>query len=256
MRKLKVAMAQTYAVCGNTEYNLQKCLAYIDMAGKQGADIICFPELMHTGYLLDEEAAWRAAESQQDAEFRARISVAAEKNKIQVIYSYIEKTADGLYIAAMLFDKQGSVVGNYRKIYLWDKEQSIYQHGKGIPVFEADGVKIGILICYDIEYPETARELWKQQADVIFAPMHFWTIDYLRKYLQAMAFYNTIPVIAVNALEADGSKSGCSMAWDCLGQKLAECAECTEELKIVDISLEDTTTQRRIHREEYRESIL
>lgn len=249
---IKVAVAQYKAKVGEMEENLERCLSYIDKAGSKGADIICFPELCHTGYGLDKQHAMQAAQRAGNIDFQERLSACAAKNNIYVIYSYIEKDEkDRLYISAMLLDRRGALIGNYRKCYLWAAyEQNIFTSDMHFPVFETEFGKLGILICYDMEYPETARMLWKQGADIIFVPMHFWTIDYMNKYAQAIAIYNTVPVIAVNGVADD--KESCSKVLDEYGNVLAECAAKQEDFVICEVEAGNWSAQRSVHWEEFK----
>ncbi len=250
---VKIALAQLRAKLGDTENNLVRCLSYIDRAGGENADIICFPELCHTGYGLKQEDVVKVAQKEGEIDFLEKLCASAAKNRIYVIYSYIEKDDKGnLYIAAMLIDKKGKLTGTYRKCYLWGAyEQNIFASDDHFPVFLTEFGKLGILICYDMEYPETARELWKQGVDIIFVPMHFWTIDYMNKYAQAMAIYNTVPVVAVNGVSDD--KESCSKVLDEYGNVLAECKAREEDFKVCEVQVGGESTQRRIHREEYKE---
>ncbi len=251
-RMLKTAVAQFKAQPGEMEKNLKRCLAYIDRAGGAGADIICFPELCHTGYGLERDQAAQAAQKAGSIAFQKQLSECAARNHIYVIYSYIEKDEkDRLYISAMLLDRKGALTGNYRKCYLWaEYEQSIFTSDMHFPVFQTELGRVGILICYDIEYPETARMLWKQGADIIFVPMHFWTIDYMNKYAQAIAIYNTLPVVAVNG--AGDDKESCSKVLDEYGNVLAECAAKGEDFLICEVEVGSQSAQRRIHWDEYK----
>lgn len=252
-KKVKIAVAQFRAKLGDTENNLERCLSYIDSAGSDNADIICFPELCHTGYGLEREDVVKAAQKAGEIDFLEKLCAGAAKNRIYVIYSYIEKDDKGnLYIAAMLIDKKGKPAGTYRKCYLWGAyEQNIFSSDDQFPVFLTEFGKLGILICYDMEYPETARKLWKQGVDIIFVPMHFWTIDYMNKYAQAIAIYNTVPVVAVNGVADD--KESYSKVLDECGNILVECKSREEDFVICDVEVGGESTQRRVHREEYKE---
>ena len=249
---LKVAIAQFRAKLGDTEDNLNRCISYIDRAGSEGADIICFPELCHTGYGLEKDDAVRVSQKAGDIDFQEKLCACAARNHVYVIYSYIEKNdKEDLYIAAMLVNRNGQPAGIYRKCYLWgDYEKNIFSSDYHFPVFNTEYGKLGILICYDMEYPETARMLWKQGVDIIFVPMHFWTIDYMNKYAQAAAIYNTVPVIAVNGVADD--KESCSKAFDECGNVLAECKAKEEDFVTCNVELGKESTQRRVHREDYK----
>lgn len=251
-RKINVAVAQFQAELGAVESNLKRCLDYINKAGERGADIVCFPELCHTGYGLNEKQAHVKAEIFSDTLFM-ELSSCAAKNNIYVIYSYIEKDErDNLFISALLLNREGIIIGNYRKCYLWDSyEQKIFSSDVNFPVFQTDFGKIGILICYDMEYPETARKLWKQGVDIIFVPMHFWTIDYMNKYAQAAAIYNTIPIVAVNGVADD--KESCSKVLDEYGNIIMECKAKGEDFQVCQIEVGKDSKQRRIHMEEFKE---
>lgn len=251
-KKMDIAVVQFRAELGETGKNLERCLHFIDLAGSRGADMVCFPELCHTGYGLTAEQAHKVAQRAGNIDFLDQLSACAAKNRTYVIYSYIEKDdRDRLYISALLLDREGHLTGNYRKCYLWgDYEQGIFTSDSHFPVFQTEFGKIGILICYDMEYPETARILWKQGADIFFVPMHFWTIDYMNKYVQAAAIYNTVPVAAVNGVADD--KESCSKVLDEYGNVLVECKAKGEDFVMCRVEIGRESGQRTIHREEYK----
>lgn len=247
---LNVALVQFSACLGEPQKNLENCIKYAIKAADEGADVICFPELCSTGYTCNPTLVERMAVQQDLADFIIPLSETAQKYKIVIIYSYIEKTKQGYHISAAVFDKDGSYRGSYRKCYHWADEKAVYTGDEEFPVFQTAIGKIGILICYDIEYPEPARRLWEKGAEIIFAPMHFWNIAYLNKYVQAMAFYYTLPVVAVNGL--DGKKDGCSQVVDHLGNTILQFSEKEEGMKIVTVSLDDETSQREVHKMDYK----
>ena len=129
-----------------------------------GADLLLCPELWPTGYVKSEgEAA--------DGPTAQLVSALAAKHKIGIAYGYAER--DGaLYNSAQMFGKDGNRLAHYRKTHLFGAfEKSVFTAGDQLgPIFCFEGRKLGLLICYDVEFPETVRKLRGEGAELILVP--------------------------------------------------------------------------------------
>ena len=172
-----IALFQGESRTGDVSYNLSRMKEQMRKASAVGADLLVFPELFLTGYKLQAAEAKRLAEEKNGPSFE-ELSVAAKEAGIAVVYGYPEvaSSSDGsktYYNSAQLIDRDGRSVMNYQKIHLWideHKYEEVFTPGENFSVVECCGLKIGILICYDIEFPECVRILALKGAQLIIVP--------------------------------------------------------------------------------------
>ena len=138
-------------------------------ASSAGSLLLVLPELFSTGY---NPAALFGGEPRGGASYTAAAALAREFN-LSILYTYTESAADGrLYDSAALFNRSGAALLDYRKVNLaGDGEALVFTPGSAIaPVVELDGLRVGVLICFDIFLPEPARLLGLQEVDLILVP--------------------------------------------------------------------------------------
>jgi len=174
---MKVAVIQ-FKASTNKEVNLKKIVTYISKASSKNAILCAFPEFMmfYTNSFQTPKQLASLAET-INGNFISTIATAAKKNKIQVIGSFYEKSEkkDRVYDTAFVIDKLGKVISTYRKIHLYDalgfKESNKIVSGSKItkPVKTSIG-KIGMMICYDLRFPEMSRSLAAAGSEVLVAP--------------------------------------------------------------------------------------
>ena len=159
------------------EQNLERAIAHIREAAKQGAQLICLPELFLTQYFCQREdaALFDLAEAIPGPTTR-RLGDVARELKLTIIASLFERRTPGLYHnTAAIIDTGGKVDGVYRKMHIPDDplyhEKFYFAPGDlGFKAFEADFGKFGTLVCWDQWYPEAARLTAAQGANVLFYP--------------------------------------------------------------------------------------
>lgn len=184
-RTVRIALAQTRTQLGNVQANLKNAISMIRSAADMGADIVLLPELCFTGYQL--ELLGERLLTLSD-EWRTRIDDAVGKVTSECgVYTIAGLCVreNGLYYnAARLYDRVGSCAGEYQKAFSFGSEGRYFAKGGGFPVFDTDFGKIGILICYDIGFPEPARYLCAAGAQIVFIPSawrvqdeHAWMLN-------------------------------------------------------------------------------
>ena len=139
---------------------------------RQGADLLVCPEMYLTGYAIGPAAVRRLAEP-VDGPSAARAAAIAREAGMALLYGYPELGADGrVYNAALLLDRDGRPLANHRKTHLYgDLDRNAFSAGDGPPtIAELDGVRLGILICYDVEFPENVRLLALAGAELMAVP--------------------------------------------------------------------------------------
>jgi len=156
--------------------NRRLSLSAIGDAVAAGADVVVLPELVTSGYMFEsaEEAA-SVAIGATDPLFE---EWAAEAGSAVVVGGFAERGDDGLiYNSAAVVDRSG-VIGVYRKGHLWDQEKLCFAPG-GMPprVFDTPAGRIGVLVCYDLEFPEMPRMLALAGAELICVPTNWPLVD-------------------------------------------------------------------------------
>ena len=149
--------------------NLSKFAKYLVKAGQLGADIVCLPEgitVVGTGktYLNVSEPV-----PGPSTNFLGEI---AKQHNMYIVAGIYEKEGDVVYNTSVLLDRQGNLHGKYRKVCLPREEiEGGITPGKTFPVFDTDFGRIGMMICWDVAFPEPARALAQQGAEIIFMPI-------------------------------------------------------------------------------------
>ena len=174
---MKVAIVQ-FKASTNKETNLKKIINFIIKAAKHQAELIAFPEFMMF-YTNSSQTAKELANLSETIQgnFVARIAEEAKNNKIQVVGTFYEKSKikNRVYDTSFVIDKFGKIISTYRKIHLYDalgfKESKKMTSGSKIanPVQTSIG-KIGMMICYDLRFPELSRSLAASGSEILIAP--------------------------------------------------------------------------------------
>jgi N-carbamoylputrescine amidase len=170
---MKVAVAQLSADPLAPDLNARRGSVAIREAARQGAALVVLPELLSSGYVMDRKAVAAIAEDVSDPGICLRSwAQAARAECIAVVAGFAERVQGGrLYNSVAVINSQGTLVGVYRKLHLFGAEKAIFEQGDlGLPVFEVDGVSLGVLVCYDLRFPECMRILAMQGAEVIALP--------------------------------------------------------------------------------------
>jgi len=138
-------------------------------AAGRGARLLITPEAFTTGYHVPGVAERAQA---ADGPWREQVARIAREAGLAVLYGYPERVGDAVYNSAQLIDADGRVLSNYRKSHLYGEvDTSTFVAGEGdFAVVDLDEVKVGILICYDVEFPEAVRALALAGADLVAVP--------------------------------------------------------------------------------------
>lgn len=166
---MRLAQLQMDARPGAVEANLARIEQGAAEAAAKGAELLLTPELAIQGYGAGEAMA-TLAEPLDGPQVR-RLQEIAARNRIALVIGFAEKAGDRLYNAALLV-RPDSRISCYRKYHLYsDYEKSLFAPGEALPaVFEVAGLKVGLLICYDVEFPEAVRHLALAGAQLIAVP--------------------------------------------------------------------------------------
>lgn len=200
-RKVRVALAQFGARLGDVSYNLRNCVSLVKQAAERQADIIVFPELCFTGYQLQilGDEVHRLSDAWYE-EIDRTLKEASKAGNIHIVAGLCEN-ADGVYYnAAYLYNRQGERAGCYRKAFSFGLEGNFFASGTEFSVFDTDFGRVGILLCYDIGFPETARKLSLAGAELLCIPAA-WRAQDERAWdlnVASRAMENQIYAVGVN----------------------------------------------------------
>lgn len=163
---MRLAVVQTNPVFGDVKNNILEAGRYI---GSISADLYILPELFNTGYnFIDGKEVSDLAESANGRTFEAIFTLAKAKSCF-ICYGFAER-ADRIYNAAALVGPDG-LIGIYRKVHLYYREKLFFEPGNlGFPVFDLPFGKVGMMICFDWIFPESARSLALAGAELILHP--------------------------------------------------------------------------------------
>ncbi|MER2297814.1 MAG: nitrilase family protein [Pseudomonas sp.] len=236
----------------HAESNLSRSLALACRAVSEGANLIVLPELANTGYTFHSRAeAYAHAEVLDHGPSQQAWAEFAQSNQVYLAAGFAERDGLRLYDSAVLFGPQGRL-GHYRKAHLWNQEKLWFTPGDlGFPVFETPIGRIGLLICWDIWFPEVSRLMAGQGADIICSLNNWvWTPPPLFDAAgRCMASYLTMTAAHVNNLyiaaanrignERGGRFLGCSLIAGTDGWPIGEVADAQEQCIVyadVDLS--------------------
>lgn len=166
----------------STPNAIDKSLARMSKLAHQvcdSAELLLLPEASLTGYNLPLHTAQSVAVS-RDSATTDEIRSICQQSQLAIAYGYIERDGDALFNSVHVIDASGESRAHYRKCHLWGElDRRLFIAGSGFsPVFQLSGWQLGLLICYDIEFPEAVRHLALQGAELIIAPtalMAPWT---------------------------------------------------------------------------------
>ncbi len=244
-RDIRIALIQMQPEQGNTKKNLERGIEFINEASDNGATIVCLPELFYSGYHLDSKKLQELAEPSDGPMVQTLCKVAKEKG-VYIIAGYAESVEimGRMYNAAVFIDNKGTILGNMRKVYAWGQEKEKFREGNKFPVYDTPLGKIGIMICYDCEFPEPMRIMALKGAELVFVPS-VWSIPAERRWeidLAGGALYNLMFTAGANTV-GDGS-CGSSQVVGPNGVVRALASKDNEEILYCDIDLNEVMATR------------
>jgi len=238
----KVAILQTRAELSNIKRNVNTIICSMKEASKNGADILLLPECFVTGYELP--MTYEKSISCDD-EVIMRICEVAKEQNIGVVLTSFTKGKTQPQNTAFVIDKSGEILMKYSKVHTCDfADEKDVEAGNEFMVCSFDGIKIGIMICYDREYPESARMLMLKGAEVILVPNDCGSMRPRIQALSTRAYENMVGIAMANA---NGENAGCSCAyspicWDkygvCVDNKILLADDMTDGLLYADFDMD------------------
>jgi predicted amidohydrolase len=219
--------------------NLDALIGAVDRAR---ADLIVAPELALSGYLFTNRGEVERLAEEVPGPATDRLAEAAAGAGCHVVIGMAERSAELLYNSAVLIGP-GGVLGVYRKVHLFFEEKLYFTPGDlGFPLFEVGGVKVGLLVCFDHFFPEAARTLALQGAQIICHPSNLVLPEYGQLTTRVRSVENRVFWILANRFgtERRGGKSltysGCSQITAENGEILTRAPADGDSLTVVEVN--------------------
>lgn len=200
MRTIRVRCLEFAPTVGHLSENLRSIEGAIRDAVGAGVRLLVLPELVTSGYYMTADEA-RACALERDSAVFSRWATLLPPDSV-VVAGFVERDRDVLYNSAAVVTSRGATTV-YRKTHLWDAEADIFRPGElAPPVVDTPVGRLGVLICYDLEFPEMPRRLALAGADVLVVPTNWPLVprpdgEHPPEVIQAMAAAraSSIPIL-------------------------------------------------------------
>jgi agmatine deiminase len=254
-KTITIGLVQT-RVTDNIEKNMENTTHKIREAAKKGAQIICLQELYRTKYFpTDEKNDATSLAEPIDGETTSMLSKLAKELSVVIIAPIFEAANGKNYNTAVVIDSDGKMMGSYRKMHIphdpFFYEKSYFDVGdSGYQLFKKGNVNFGVLICYDQWFPEAARTLALQGADLVFYPSAIGYLEgdplshddwhYAWENIQrSHAIANGIHIASINRVGTEGNIKfwGASFVCDAFGRLIKRASQENEEVLVAELDL-------------------
>ncbi len=238
MTTLRVGAIQLRPKLGDIEYNRRKILRFLQEAHRLEIDLVVLPELANSGYNFGrKDTAYASSEAIPEGETVKMLEKTCSDFGMIAVCGINERDGKHLYNSAVIVGPDG-YVGKYRKVHLFYREKDIFRRGDRFHVFEVGSIRIGVMICFDWIFPEAARTLALQGADIIAHPVNL-VLPYWQKVCPLRALENRVFIISANrvGIEGDLSFTGESIIVDPRGEIIARASRTHEEIIYADVDI-------------------
>ncbi len=254
MSNVKVAGVQS--ACGpDRGHNVARATELASLAADNGAAVVCFQQLFSTEFFPREksEAFFALAEEEDGPTLEAMRRLADERN-LTLVCPIFEKSGGNHFNTAFVLGPDGGIVGKYRKIHvpdipLWEEKYYFLPGDLGFPVFRSSGLAFGVQLCWDNFFPEGARKLALEGAQIIFCPnaAAFASTRRWEAVLTASAIVNNIYMFRVNRVGREQRQDfyGRSFCVDPEGEMLMAPSGMGNSVVMADISTDLIEDVRR-----------
>ena len=245
---LRVSCLQMNMRLGFPDENFAHAADLIHAAMVAKPDVLVLPETWNTGFFPKENLSQL---SDRDGELtKVRIGALAKQHQVNIVAGSVSNVRNGkVFNTAMVFDRSGACVASYDKTHLFSPmgENDYYTPGDHLCTFSLDGIHCGLVICYDIRFPELARSLALQGIDVLFVVSQ-WPkarIPHLRSLTTARAIENQMFVVCCNSCGTAGETvyGGNSAVIEPFGEPLSLAGE-TEIIVSANLNMQILETIR------------
>jgi N-carbamoylputrescine amidase len=260
--KITVAALQLQLNLEQEQDNIAAVSALVEQAAGKGARIVLPPELFSGGYFCREEhdRFWALAKPTAEHPSVVAMQKLAKALKVAIPTSFFEKDGQHYYNTMAMIDEAGEILGTYRKSHIPDgpgyEEKFYFRPGNtGFKVWDVAGTRVGVGICWDQWYPESARVMALMGAELLFYPTaigsepndaEFDTSRMWRRAMVGHAVSNCMPVIAANRVGCEAGQSfyGHSFITNEWGDRVAEMERDAEGVIVAELDLAEAARHR------------
>ena len=245
---MKVACLQMDMLLAKPEENFSHAAELVKRAMEDKPDVLVLPETWNTGFFPRENL--QALCDRDGNRVKQVFGALAERYQVNIVAGSVSNVRDGrVYNTAMVFDRTGARIASYDKTHLFTPmgEDNYYTPGDRLCSFTLDGVKCGLIICYDVRFPELTRSLTVPGLDMLFVVSQWPKVRtfHLRSLTTARAIENQMFLVCCNSCGTTGQTvyGGNSAIIDPWGETVALAGE-TEEILTADCDLQILTNIR------------
>lgn len=216
-----------------SQASVERCLQLIEEAAKRGAELCVTIETVNA-YLALGDIRFEYTET-LDGECVKKFSEAAKRHGIHIVAGLALSIEGKAYNCAVLFNGNGDIIGIHKKVHLPAGEELHFTHGDRFDVFETKFGKVGMLVCWDMQFPEAARELALSDVDLIACPTYGWE----NVYGLARAYENSVYIAVGMCTYKKGlyEENDPSCIVDNMGKILASCSRDDEGIAIAEVDI-------------------
>ena len=244
----KIAVLQKRSIEREISENVNTVISNMEKAAENNADLLLLPECFITGYCLPIENCDAISD---DDDILDSLRMAARRLHIGVVATAFTQGRSKPQNSAFVIDKDGDILMKYSKVHTCDfADEKCLESGDEFKVCDFHGIRIGVMICYDREYPESARVLMLKGAEIILVPNDCGSMKPRIQALSTRAYENMVGIAMANA---DGENAGNSCAfspicWDknggCIDNTLLMADEMSEGLYYADFDMDEIRAYR------------
>ena len=207
-RLVTIGVAQYAPHVGDVPGNRAAAVAWAKRAAEQGVDLLVIPELASSGYVFEsEEEASRTAENAGSPDMVTAITEVCAASGMHCVVGINERDGAVRHNSAVLIGPRGALA-TYRKLHLFNNEKSWFEPGDALPVVQLPFGRVGMIICFDLWFPEAARTLALAGAEVIAVPTN-WVASF-RRTVHDAAGYCQGDIVAMATAAQNGVVMACA----------------------------------------------
>lgn len=205
MDRIRVCLLKVMPVKGELAGNMDKLERVMEEIPECGIDVFVTPEGYLDGYVSTEEHVDADKIGQygvrEGSAYLDRAAQLAAERRAWFVFGCILDTGEGARNAALVFDRQGKLVGRYDKVHCQTHDHK-YVAGDSLPVFESEFGRFGVMICADRRWPETVRTLALQGARVIFNPTYGMHGEHNQRMMRVRSYESEVYICFAHPVEA------------------------------------------------------
>lgn len=209
---MRIGLAQITCAPGDIKGNVSKAVSRVAEAAQRGCDLVVLPEMSDTGY--DLELVKTAASRWNGGPF-GQIQKAARRHRVSVIAGLSERQGHIIHNSVAAFGPEGELLGSYRKTHLFSSEpifeDKVFTPGEVLSLISINGWSVGLMVCYDLRFPELARALTLKGAELLVVPSA-WPSPregHLELLTRCRALENQLYLACVNQVGSAGGVTFC-----------------------------------------------